>query len=284
MDHGLTVVTTTDATAEPEDDFARARRAVLLPDTSAFALGRAFIPDFCANCLSPLLEETEALFCSEWCKEAAATIRYLRGTYRDGRMDDPDVKEAIDIRIAFMMSGSYGALGRTLTPTLRAEVKERDGGVCQSCGKPGAEIDHISGSSADATNLQLLCTECHRIKTMESMVPAPAEEKAVIAQLFMVRVFPNAPQLLADAELEWKNLWSGLKKERRQRLKDEIESLGVSLRGLTKRADWIAKREAEPSKTAMAVDDSSRQVEGSDFEWNFGDGTFLDEIEPTERY
>jgi hypothetical protein len=281
LDHGITVVAPSGPAshANGTEKFTAMRHSVLLPDTSGFPLGRAFVADHCANCLSPLLEETEILFCSEWCKETAVTVRYLRGTSRDGRIDDPDVKQAIDIRLAFIMAGSYSALGRELSPTTRAEVKERDGGLCQSCGRPGAEIDHISGSSGDLLNLQLLCNECHRAKTMENMVSAPDEEKALIARLFLDRVFPDTPKLLADDEGEWKGIWMALKKERRQRLLDEIESIGISLKGMKSRAAWIAKRDsvmAERVPEEVGAGDGG-QASG-EFEWGFGEGSYLDRL------
>ncbi len=51
--------------------------------------------------------------------------------------------------------------------TLVRTVKRRDEGVCQKCGRLGAEVDHIvPGDNHDLSNLQLLCSRCHRIKTL----------------------------------------------------------------------------------------------------------------------
>jgi HNH endonuclease len=270
------VVTESESLSETDDakTFQEIRRSILLPDTSAFPDGRAFLLDRCVNCLSQLLEETDGLYCSDWCNETAGAVRYLRATYRDGRMDKPEVKEAINISLAFIMAGSYSALERTLSPSVRAAVKERDSGLCQSCGKRGAEIDHISGSSAELSNLQLLCNNCHREKTMENMVPAPEEEKALIAGLFIERVFPDVPKLLADDEKAWKGAWMALKNERRERLRGEIESLGISLQGLKSRAGWISKRDSEAGRAA--ADPSS--LESDEFEWGFGEGSYLDRL------
>lgn len=56
---------------------------------------------------------------------------------------------------------------------LRARILRRDGGACQ-LGHPGCtgtatEVDHVTpaarGGNDDPSNLQSVCTNCHRIKT-----------------------------------------------------------------------------------------------------------------------
>lgn len=57
---------------------------------------------------------------------------------------------------------------------LREEVLDRDQGLCQECKRqgrimPGTDVDHIvpkaQGGSDSLSNLQVLCRECHRLKT-----------------------------------------------------------------------------------------------------------------------
>lgn len=57
---------------------------------------------------------------------------------------------------------------------LRKQIFERDGYLCISCQQageitPANEIDHIinkaSGGTDDPSNLQSLCTSCHKAKT-----------------------------------------------------------------------------------------------------------------------
>ena len=58
---------------------------------------------------------------------------------------------------------------------LRAEVLKRDEGLCQPClfgqmrPTPATEVDHIvpkaQGGTDDPSNLQSICTSCHRAKT-----------------------------------------------------------------------------------------------------------------------
>jgi predicted nucleic acid-binding Zn ribbon protein len=208
---------------------------------------RHFIDDHCANCLDPLPEDIEALFCSTWCSEISASVRYQRRVFRDGRIDDPDVRLALSIRNAFLLIGGYGSLGRTLPVSTRAEVKTRDGGRCTRCGKPGAEIDHIDGSSPNLDNLQLLCSECHKRKTSENLVPATAESRALLHSLFISRVLPDVPTLLADDEFAWDKTWRGLKAARKKRFTDRLIEMGIEIGGLKTRADMVLALEKELS-------------------------------------
>jgi 5-methylcytosine-specific restriction protein A len=56
---------------------------------------------------------------------------------------------------------------------LRKRILLRDKYTCQSCHRVGGrlEIDHIvpisQGGTKDESNLQVLCRECHRKKTIE---------------------------------------------------------------------------------------------------------------------
>src|SRR5262245_23908439 len=57
---------------------------------------------------------------------------------------------------------------------LRATVMRRDGYLCQPCRRverltPADEVDHVvpkaQGGSDDLTNLEAICTPCHKAKT-----------------------------------------------------------------------------------------------------------------------
>ena len=45
------------------------------------------------------------LFCSELCKEEAKFVRYFRRCSHDGRINQADVQEALEIRFAHIMAG-----------------------------------------------------------------------------------------------------------------------------------------------------------------------------------
>ncbi|RUQ85529.1 HNH endonuclease signature motif containing protein [Labedella gwakjiensis] len=117
------------------------------------------------------------------------------------------------------------------------------------------EIDHIDGSSADLGNLQLLCADYHHTKTAESLVPASAEQSA----LFMTRVAPDIPRLLADDKVTWQTSWSGLKSSRKARFVDSLKTAGIDLSGLETRAQMIAARETQvpmPSPRPQEYDEA----------------------------
>lgn len=231
---------------------------------------RYFQDDHCANCLEPLPEDEDALYCSSWCNDIASNVRYQRRVLRDGRIERPDVREAVATRNAFMLIGGYASLGRTLSTSTRAEVKTRDGGRCQKCGKPGVEIDHIDGSSGDLENLQLLCSDCHKAKTAENMVPASAESRAILQAFMLARVIPDEPRLLADDEAQWEKVWRGLKTARKKRFVDHLTGLGIDTSGLT-RAEMVLELEDY-------VADSQADTGPEDYDGGFGPDSYFAEI------
>jgi 5-methylcytosine-specific restriction endonuclease McrA len=203
---------------------------------------RYFEADCCANCLERLPDEAEALFCSELCSQMAETVRYWRRVVRDGRLEQPDVREAVFTRVAHLLAGGYRKAARRLAAEVRQQAWQRDGGRCVQCGRLGDEIDHIRDDSPDLDNLQLLCRDCHHAKTAERMVPANDDQRAAIDALYATRVQPDAPALLCDDEQRWRKEWSALKKARRQRLLDQMVELGLDVedfRGAS-RAEMIA--------------------------------------------
>lgn len=199
---------------------------------------RYFENDRCANCLEPLSDEAEGLYCSELYSQLAETVRYWRRIARDDRIERPDVREALMTRIAHLLAGGYRKAARRLTDATQRAVWERDDGKCVRCGEPGAEIDHIAGDSSDLTNLQLLCVDCHHAKTAEFMSPASPEQQAAIASLYASRVQPDVPELLCDDERRWPREWPTLKKARRQRFHDWMREHGYDpdeYRGISRR-------------------------------------------------
>ncbi len=116
--------------------------------------------DTCVNCDAVL--DQPRLFCTEACQQQAGLVRYLRRTIEDGRILDNEILEAVGTRIVILNGGGYPARARKISQARRDEIILRDRSVCQICGKPGTEIDHIDGSSDDPANLRLLCGPCNR--------------------------------------------------------------------------------------------------------------------------
>lgn len=57
------------------------------------------------------------------------------------------------------------------TRAQRNRIRARDQGICQHCGQPGSEVDHINNTRSATYNqdhnLQLLCKPCHNKKTQQ---------------------------------------------------------------------------------------------------------------------
>lgn len=196
-----------------------------------------FEHDSCANCSQALPDEQAALFCSQACRQQARLVRYWRAVTRDGRLERPDVAEAIHTRVAFVLAGGYHQDERRLPASIYQQIRERDSHLCVTCGNPGEEVDHIEGDSSDLSNLQLLCKKCHQAKTAERFHPASPEETAAINLMYVTRVEPDLPTRLCDDEQHWRERWRELKTSRRQRLVDQMEDEGLNLndfRGATR--------------------------------------------------
>lgn len=176
-------------------------------------------PGLCVNCDAALADDNQGLYCTPLCRDKAKFVRYARGCLRDGRADrDPDVTYALRIRMAIILGGGYPA-ERSLPPAVRRAVVERDQGLCRLCGAPGEQIDHIDGSSADLSNLRLLCQACHRKVTEEHLVPATAEQ-AEEAHALWTRVRATRPRRICDNEQRWASGWRVLLADRRDWLRD----------------------------------------------------------------
>jgi 5-methylcytosine-specific restriction endonuclease McrA len=180
----------------------------------------------CANCDIPLDVRIEGLFCSELCRQTADFVRYARVKVAANQLRDPEIAAAIQVRMAMILGGGYPRSSRRLSSETRAFVVERDSGRCVLCGAPGTEVDHINGSSGDLSNLQLLCTDCHRRKTESGFSAAPPEKVAEADAIWRGRVLAMSPVRLCDDPDRWKGEWRGLKSQRRTYLLDELEDRG----------------------------------------------------------
>lgn len=215
---------------------------------------RFFVADHCANCLTLLPEDVKGLWCSTWCNDINTKVRYWRAVQRDGRIDDLDIRFQIQMNMAFLLIGGYRALGRRPSAETRKKVVERDEGLCQSCGKPGSDLDHIDGSSDDPSNLQMLCGDCHRAKTAEALEPADDESRALILALNLSRVMPDEPRLLADDEEAWAGLWQKIRSERKTRFEESLLAVGFPIpRRHLSRLQLIAARDAHVAKQSKPI-------------------------------
>jgi hypothetical protein len=148
----------------------------------------------------------------------AKTVRYVRAVRADGRIKQPEVAEAVRIRIAHVNAGGYPAAERKLSAEQRQAVFALAGGLCQECGAAAREVDHIgepiNGDISHPDNLQALCSDCHRRKTMRSI--RPATDPTVLARAAEVQLRIHAPEpLRACDRTGWQQEWRILSKQRR---------------------------------------------------------------------
>jgi 5-methylcytosine-specific restriction endonuclease McrA len=173
----------------------------------------------CYNC--GRLMRKPRLYCTELCKQEAKAVRYARGCKKDGRIRRADIKDAIQIRLAHILSGGYSTKKRYLSPIVRAKVISRDNGLCQQCGNPGNEIDHINGHSSNLKNLQLLCRDCHIKKTKSHLkeltpeTPGFEEKNQKIIEI-MNRIESKVPLKICDDDENWEKIWRGLYLKRKK--------------------------------------------------------------------
>ena len=190
----------------------------------------------CVNCDQVFVVSGAArLYCSPRCHQDAKLVRYVRACIKDGRMNDPLVREAIGIRfaIAYSEKGYYDEKARRLLPAKKQQVIERDRDLCRLCGAVGTEIDHIKGDSDDLDNLQLLYHNCHSEKTEANMVPiTPDHERyeEILARESELRSRIDAltPLRLCDDETNWNSIYKELMTEQRQllkRIKEDVEGV-----------------------------------------------------------
>lgn len=120
------------------------------------------------------------------------------------------------IRLAQILAGGYDERVRKLPQETRRLVFERD--RCRKCGLPGTKIDYISGPSPELENHQLLCFDCHRDKTMQSLrVTSPDEDPEMWAKADALdqRVKSFDPVRICDSP-DWNAMWRSVLSARRQ--------------------------------------------------------------------
>jgi 5-methylcytosine-specific restriction endonuclease McrA len=181
----------------------------------------------CVNCDRPIEHPRfPYLYCSQLCRQEAKYVRYSRSVLKDGRIEQPDVQEALSIRLASILGGGYPERERHLTPEAREAAFLRDGSRCRICGAAATEIDHIGppigGDINHPDNLQL-CGPCHRQKTVESFQIVTREsdpEKWAWCEeqkdRLMARVLAPQPMRPCDDETNRETEWHFVAQERKE--------------------------------------------------------------------
>lgn len=148
-----------------------------------------------------------SLLYSASCRADAKEVRYFRRCKREVRFRDPDAQQALKIRFALLIGGGCPARERQLPAAVRAAVLADNAGRCGWLNDaPATEVDHVSGSASDRSNLQGLRGDCHRAKTSESLVPLSVEGKAKAPEFSRI-VDAAEPLRTAHDHPHWESAW-----------------------------------------------------------------------------
>jgi len=171
----------------------------------------------CANCDLRLNARSAGLiYCSDRCRSYAKDVRYFRRCYRDSRQGDPDVKKALQTRMAFLVADGYDRRSRSLAGEVREEILSANGRLCLICNEaPATQVDHIAGSGNERENLQGLCEPCHIAKTQAELQPMGPAETAQ-RDTFLNLVTAESPHRLCHDETDWERVEPTLRAEARE--------------------------------------------------------------------
>lgn len=173
----------------------------------------------CPNCDMRFVQRhPRDVYCGYPCASQADVVRYLRSVEARYGDDQPeDVQWAVQIQIAWMLSGGYPRSERRIPTEVREAVKERDGGLCVQCGEPGVDLDHIDGNESTAENLRLLCRPCHEAITRTRLAPLEPDDDERQRRLMetLLRAATEPPMKPCDAP-DWASRWQGWIREHRQ--------------------------------------------------------------------
>lgn len=191
----------------------------------------------CANCRSEVSAATP--YCSDFCRDLAAIVRYGRKANAEGRSNHPDFLEGFGISFIKVLKGGYSVKARRLTATQRSAIFARDAGICRLCGAKADQIDHISGDSSEANNLRAVCGPCNLKLAHAPDLDATPEENAAwrsngigLSQTLADRIGASNPLMACDDHKIWKlaepkirGARSRLVRERQEELDGEFEDV-----------------------------------------------------------
>jgi len=208
-----------------------------MPELANFTPVR-FVPGRCVNCDGWDVTLTAPLYCSQRCRQSAELVRYVRGSLADGRYTQPDVREAIQMRMAMVLGGAYPEAQRRVSAAIRQAVFERAGGRCENCGReldingtsgdPDslATIQHGAGNSNDPSDLQAFCRRCNNADAQAKFVPVePGSAEALFAAELRARWMAEQPTRICDDHEGWRAIWQALSREAKEVIRhyEELE-------------------------------------------------------------
>jgi hypothetical protein len=174
----------------------------------------------CVNCGLPLTQLVRPyLFCSDLCQKEAHTVRYARRVLRDGRIERPDVREAVQIQLAFVVSGGYPSRERELSKEQRHAVFQRDKSCCRLCGAQATQIDHIGPPIAGEINhpdsLRRSVTRATVRRRCLRFVPSLIRSGGERRKTCDCVIYSPSPLRISDDDKAWPTVWRQLAAQRK---------------------------------------------------------------------
>ena len=185
----------------------------------------------CVNCGDAVTSASSIIYCGEFCQQMAGTVRYVRKAAGGGRFGEDEFLVGLGQRLVALLKGGYPARARFLNPAQREAVFERDGRICQLCGNPAEQVDHISGNSSNLSNLRAACRSCNRLLAMTAPREPTRQEHAELLERagnvcsdLAVRVAALAPSRCCDDHERWQAAEPGIRSARRKRMQEMEEA------------------------------------------------------------
>jgi hypothetical protein len=166
----------TDSTRKKISDTLNSYNSIGLAAYDTYAHQIAFADDIRRNGQDPNVLEARCAYCGKWFVPSVGAVRLRRdalvgNSHGEGRLYCSEECKH-ECPIFYQMKYPKGvkpSTAREAQPALRQMVFERDGWLCQRCGKTDSlHCHHITGvkqnpiESADIDNCITLCKECHK--------------------------------------------------------------------------------------------------------------------------
>lgn len=164
---------------------------------------------YCPNCdvALSLVDRRATLYCSEFCREMAKHIRWIRKKVRSLEdMSDPSICEAIKTRIQSLLGSGYPVKDRYVPRATRQTILEQDNYQCVLCGAiESLTIDHVVEDGSLTERLRTLCNTCNSRAAYTVQRPASTIDKLLLAEL-IVRI--DSPEAVRQCDREdWDSEW-----------------------------------------------------------------------------
>lgn len=189
-----------------EDMEHRCRAALAVVTSAALSVsdqGRVSSdPTLCPNCDACCTSERSP-YCGGACRDEAAFVRQVRSGLIDGSVLDQVRQVAMGQVFWSLLGGGYPLRQSLVLERSRAVVYKRSGGLCENCGAPATEVDHIATACNRPINLRAVCRSCSKTRPFGDK--AILEDDAVLAKVagIAARLSAQEPIRCCDDAASW---------------------------------------------------------------------------------